>query len=284
MSATLSPPLPPQRPPYTGRQDEYTAWLTWETSPLQQAARPSLTQIAHMTKEGIFFANITSPQGQVLWSYANAPITTVTDEHSPPLFQKLVYYSAPIIHPRSGILHGALNLGMSDEQHFPLGQITITALAHGIAQQLPLYMPQAELEIHALGHPLVLFRGKSLHLTPRMSEILCLLALNQDGLTLEACHAALYGDEQVTTTTLKAELSHLRTLLDGRISSRIYRLLGTVWVDFIEVWALLRQHRTDEAQQLYRGELLPNSQSPEIREWRTCLNAVMHQSRTARFA
>jgi hypothetical protein len=108
-----------------------------------------------------------------------------------------------------------------------------------------------------------------------MVEILCLLALNPDGLTLEACHAALYQDEHIATTTLKAELSHLRTLLDGRITSRIYRLSGAVWVDFLELWEALRLHQTDVAHRLYRGELLPNSQSPEIKMWRTCINAVM---------
>ena len=137
--------------------------------------------------------------------------------------------------------------------------------------------PQSELEIHALGSPYIFFRDKPLHLSPRMLEILCVLALNPEGMTLEACHAILYGDEHVATATLKAELSHLRTLLDGRISARTYRLVGTVWVDFIALWAAIRQHQVAEACHLYRGELLPHSQSLEIKEWRACINAVMAQ-------
>ncbi|MDD5394806.1 MAG: helix-turn-helix domain-containing protein [Thiothrix sp.] len=144
-----------------------------------------------------------------------------------------------------------------------------------IAQRLAQLTPQAELEIYALGKPQVRFRGKPLHLTPRMTEILCILALHPMGLTLEACHAALYGDGQVSQSTLKVEISHLRTLLDGRLSSRPYRLLGTVWTDFTELWEDIREHQPLEARRLYRGELLPNSTSPEIGEWRNCIAAVM---------
>lgn len=293
--------------------DAYEARLKWEASPLRPAATPLLKQVTHLVNEGKYFASLATPEGQLLWAYACAPlrgmtergnvvpggrwdeqsvgttglslaltlkrpVTVFANEHYLPMLQGLVCYSAPIIHPQSGDLHGILSLGTGCEQHTPMAEVAISALAQDIAQQLPRYIPQAELEIHALGQPSVLFRGKPLHLTPRMIEILCILALNPDGLALEACHAALYGDEHIATTTLKAELSHLRTLLDGRITSRTYRLLGTVWVDFIELWEALRQHQTDTAHRLYRGELLPHSQSPEIRMWRTCLNAVMARS------
>jgi hypothetical protein len=291
--------------------DTYDAQQCWEVSPLRQAAAASLAQVTHLVNDGKCFASIANLQGQLLWTCASAPlrgmaersnvvlgahwdeasvgttgislaltlkrpVTVLANEHYLPLLQGLVCYSAPIIHPQSGELHGILSLGMSCEQHTPMGELTITALAQNIVQQLPQYTPpQAELEIHALGQPHVLFRGKPLHLSPRMIEILCILALNPEGLTLEACHAVLYGDEQVATATLKAELSHLRTLLDGRISARTYRLVGTVWVDFIALWAAIRQHQTAEAQRLYKGELLPNSQSLEIKEWRTCISTVM---------
>lgn len=204
--------------------------------------------------------------GRLLWTYASKANWT--------LLSDWVCYSAPILHPQSGELHGVLSLGMNGERHSVAGELMAGSLAQDIAQHLPRHVPRAQLEIHALGQPWVRFRGKILHVTPRMVEILCILALNPDGLTLEACHAALYGDVPVATTTLKAELSHLRTLLDGSISSRTYRLLCTVWVDFVEWWTALRLHQDEVARSLRSGELLSASQSPEIREWRNCLNAV----------
>jgi hypothetical protein len=109
----------------------------------------------------------------------------------------------------------------------------------------------------------------------RQVEILCLLALNPQGLTLEGFHAALYGDLPISTTTLKAEMSHLRRLLGGQIGSRPYRLQMPVWADFIHVWQVLRQQQSNEAFSLYRGPFLPQSASPELEEWRYCIDAVM---------
>ena len=160
----------------------------------------------------------------------------------------------------------------------PLGQAAVTELARAIGRCLPQHLPRAELEIHALGQPRILFRGKPLNLPMRQVEILCLLALNPQGLTLEGFHAALYGDLPVSTTTLKAELSHLRRLLDGQIGSRPYRLQMPVWADFIHVWQALRQQQSNEAFSLYRGSFLPHSVSPELEEWRHCIDAVMGQA------
>jgi len=154
----------------------------------------------------------------------------------------------------------------------------VAELARGLAEELPGHAPRAELEIHALGQPRVVFRGQPLRLPLRQIEILCLLALNTRGLNLEGFHAALYGDAPVSASTLKAELSHLRRLLDGRIGSRPYRLEVPVWADFIEIWQALRRKRSDEAFALYRGSLLPPSESPELEEWRRCIDAIMGQA------
>lgn len=249
------------------KQNDYNTWQRWDSTPLRLAAVSALEKVSQLVNTNELIITLADQNGRLLWTYASKfNLTLLLDS---------VRYSAPILHPQSGELHGELSLGMSWEHHSVTGEIMASSLAQDIAQHLTRHAPRAELEVHALGQPWVLFRGKILHLTPRMVEILCILALNPDGLTLEACHAALYGDAQVTTTTLKAELSHLRTLLDGSISSRTYRLLGTVWVDFIELWTALRLHQDDVARSLYSGELLPASQSPEIQEWRTCLKAVI---------
>jgi transcriptional regulator of acetoin/glycerol metabolism len=177
--------------------DEYEAQRKWEASPLRPAATHALKQLTHLVNEGKFFASLANRQGQLLWTYACAPLRSMTErsnvipggrwdepsvgttgislalalkhpvtvfanEHYLPLFQGLACYSAPLIHPQSGELHGILSLGMSCEQHTPMAEVAITSLAQNIVQQLPRHIPQAELEIHALGQPHVLFRGKPL--------------------------------------------------------------------------------------------------------------------------
>ena len=66
--------------------------------------------------------------------------------------------------------------------------------------------------------------GQRLLLNRRQTEVLALLALHPEGLSLEQLHAAVYGDQSVTLSTLKAEVSHLRSALGGQLASRPYRL------------------------------------------------------------
>ena len=95
---------------------------------------------------------------------------------------------------------------------------------------------------------------------------------------MDAFHAALYGDESIASTTLKAELSNLRRLLGGNIGSRPYRLKLPVWADFIEIWQVLKTQKLHDAIALYRAPLLAQSTSPSIEEWRNCIDAVMQRA------
>lgn len=293
--------------------DEHAAVTRWKESLLCQAAQREQEQMMQLAKEGSLVVAIADPQGRLLWTFASnhmrkraenvnfttggrwdehsvgtnavglslklrRSVTVFSCEHYLPFIHDWVCYAAPIIHPQSGEVVGSLDLSTTWNRHTPLGQAAVTELARSIARCLPQHLPRAELEIHALGQPRILFRGKPLNLPMRQVEILCLLALNPQGLTLEGFHAALYGDLPVSTTTLKAELSHLRRLLDGQIGSRPYRLQMPVWADFIQVWQALRQQQTNEAFSLYRGSFLPHSASPELEEWRHCIDAVMGQA------
>ena len=51
-----------------------------------------------------------------------------------------------------------------------------------------------------------------------------------------------------------------------------------VWADFVEIWQALRRQKTGEAFSLYRGSFLPQSESPELEEWRRCIDAVMSRA------
>lgn len=292
-------------------EDEYSAKHRWAESPLRPAAQKEMDHLIQLSNEGELVAAIADPSGQLLWTFASnhmrglaeslnfvkgghwdehsvgtnavglslelkQAVTVFSSEHYLPFVHDWVCYAAPIIHPQSGQCLGTLDISTTWKRHTPLGQSAVAELARSIAQRLPQTDSRAELELHALGQPYILFQGKIFNPGKRQMEILCLLALNPDGLTLEGLHAALYGDMPISTSTLKAELSHLRSLLDGQIGSRPYRLLSaTIWADFIYLWQAIRVQNSSEAFSLFRGSFLPHSESPELSEWRYCIDAAM---------
>jgi hypothetical protein len=103
-------------------------------------------------------------------------------------------------------------------------------------------------------------------LNRRQTEILALLAMHPEGLSLEHLHALVYGDQAVTLSTLKAEVSHLRSALGGQLSSRPYRLMMPVATDVDHVLGLLRAGQVGAAVEAYGGDLLPGTNSPALGE------------------
>ena len=108
--------------------------------------------------------------------------------------------------------------------------------------------------------------GQRLLLNRRQTEVLALLAMHPEGLSLEHLHALVYGDQAVTLSTLKAEVSHLRSALGGQLSSRPYRLMMPVSTDVDLVLGLLRSGRVAAAVDAYGGDLLPGTNSPALTE------------------
>ena len=108
--------------------------------------------------------------------------------------------------------------------------------------------------------------GQRLLLNRRQTEVLALLALNPDGLSLEQLHAMVYGDQAVTFSTLKAEVSHLRHALGGQLGSRPYRLMMPVATDVEHVLGLLRAGDVVAAVEAYGGDLLPGTNAPALTE------------------
>ncbi|WP_295883930.1 hypothetical protein [uncultured Thiohalocapsa sp.] len=297
-------------PPRAPVEDAALARELWQSSPLRHALEVQRPQLEALAREGSLLAAVAGPCGRLLWTYASGhmlkpaaavnfvhggrwdeaavgtnavglglrlrrPVTVFSSEHFQPFVHDWVCYAAPILHPRTGACLGLLDLSTTWDRHTPLGQAAVSDLARSIAQALPPEAPRAELEVRALGQPRVQYQGRPLALPPRQVEILCLLTLHPEGLGLEALHAALYGDAQVSRSTLKAELSQLRAALDGQIGSRPYRLTLPVWADFIEIWQALHRGQAAEAIGLYGGPLLAASASPALEEWRHCIDAVM---------
>jgi hypothetical protein len=90
--------------------------------------------------------------------------------------------------------------------------------------------------------------------------------MHPEGLSLEHLHALVYGDQAVTVSTLKAEVSHLRAALGGQLSSRPYRLPMPVSTDVDHVLGLLRRGDVGAAVAAYGGDLLPGTNSPALGE------------------
>lgn len=303
----------PRQPNYAPVDDEYSISRRWEGSSLRQAVQGEQDNMMQLAKEGELVAAIADPAGKLLWTCASKhmrsraesvnfmaggcwdersvgtnavglslklcrPVTVFSSEHYLPTVHDWVCYASPIIHPRTGECVGVLDMSTTWKRHTPLGQTAVSGLAQSIAAGLPEIQPRANLEIHALGQPRIAYKGKTMSLPQRQIEILCLLALNPEGMSLAQLHSALYGDASVSSSTLKAELSHMRRTLDGQIGARPYRLQMSVWADFIQIWQALRSKQKTEALGLYRGSLLSQSCSPELEDWSRCIDAVMAQS------
>ena len=161
-----------------------------------------------------------------------------------------------------------------DRTH-PIGLATARVMARLIEGALPKLPTQRDgeeaieqpgLVLTLLGTAETWLDGQRLLLNRRQTEILALLALHPEGLSLERLHAMVYGDQAVTFSTLKAEVSHLRHALGGQVASRPYRLLMPVVTDVEQVLALVRHGRVAAAVEAYGGDLLPGTNSPALAE------------------
>ncbi|RKP47527.1 helix-turn-helix domain-containing protein [Trinickia fusca] len=281
---------------------------SWLASPLRRAASPLLDELSQLAEEGGLVAAIGDETGRLLWTSAarpmlrraaqvhfvpggrwdeasigtNAlsmalgqqrPVTVFSAEHYVETVHDWVCYAAPIADPTSGCIAGVVDLSTTWDKHNPLGLAAAASFAQRIAALLPQLAAQAELELCVLGEPVVRFRGRRLKLTRRHVEILCLLAMAPEGLSLDALHAQLYGDASVSLGTLKAEISHLRRELAGAIDSRPYRLTVPVKADFLAVEDALGRGSFDDALSTYPALLLPCSQAPAISERRHFIEA-----------
>ncbi|HEY0280686.1 MAG TPA: GAF domain-containing protein [Solirubrobacterales bacterium] len=114
-------------------------------------------------------------------------------------------------------------------------------------------------------------------LSPRHSEILCLLALAPEGLGAERLALQLYG-EFGKPVTARAELSRLRRALPGAIVANPYRLAVELQDDRAVVEELLAAGRIGEALDRYPGPLLPTSEVPLVVEARQRLDDGLREA------
>lgn len=205
----------------------------------------------------------------------SAPSMVFSAEHYAQMVHNWVCWAAPLRDPVSGAQLGVIDLSTTWDRTHPIGLATARVMARLIESAMPrsAYHPSARTEttepglvMRLLGTAETYLDGQRLLLNRRQTEILALLALHPEGLSLEQLHAMVYGDQAVTFSTLKAEVSHLRAALGGQLGSRPYRLLMPIQTDIDQVLTLLRRGRVEAALEIYCGDLLPGTNSPTLCE------------------
>ncbi len=207
----------------------------------------------------------------------DAPSMVFSAEHYAEIVHNWVCWAAPVHDPVTGVQLGVLDLSTTWERTHPIGLATARVMARLIETAMPASAHSglpgtggessiAGLDLTLLGAAEAHLDGVRLLLNRRQTEILALLALHPEGLSLEQLHASLYGDQAVTFSTLKAEVSHLRSALSGQLTSRPYRLTMPVRIDVDEVLRLLGRGQVHAAVAAYGGDLMPGTESPALTE------------------
>lgn len=202
------------------------------------------------------------------------PSMVFSAEHYAEVVHNWVCWAAPVFDPVTGRSLGVIDLSTTWDRTHPIGLATARVMARLIEGALPADRrttlagdagpAEPGLILTLLGTAEVWLDGQRLLLNRRQTEILALLAMHPAGLSVEHLHSLLYGDSSVTTSTLKAEVSHLRAALAGQLSSRPYRLTMPVATDVEEVQRLLRRGDVRAAVRAYGGDLLPGTDSPAL--------------------
>ena len=203
------------------------------------------------------------------------PSMVFSAEHYAPIVHNWVCWAAPVHDPATGAQLGVIDLSTTWDRTHPIGLATARVLARLIETAMPLsaanpMLPEqlgpTGLQLRLLGTAEATLDGGRLLLNRRQTEILAILALHPDGLSLDRLHALVYGDQAVTLSTLKAEVSHLRAALGGQLASRPYRLTLPVATDIDDVLDALRRGDAAAAVARYGGDLLPGTESPALVE------------------
>ena len=205
------------------------------------------------------------------------PSMVFSAEHYASMVHNWVCWAAPLHDPVSGRQVGVLDLSTTWDRTHPIGLATARVMARLIETAMPrsdrwstrdpgAAPREPGLVLSVLGTAEAWLDGERLLLNRRQTEVLTLLAMHPEGLSLEHLHALVYGDQSVTLSTLKAEVSHLRSTLSGQLASRPYRLTLPVRTDVEDVLTLLRRGEVRAAVERYAGDLLPGTNAPALVE------------------
>ncbi|MBO0854021.1 MAG: transcriptional regulator [Nocardia sp.] len=283
----------------------------WAQSPMRGPVSELADQLHGVVHDAGFVAAVTDEAGTILWSAggqvmrrraervgftpggrwdenhmgtnalslalrSGRPSSVFSAEHLVAALHGWVCYCAPI-HAADGRRLGVLDLSTTWDRSNPLAMSTVLSLTAAVEAKLQgvSAVPAPGVRLRCLGEAALIRGGRPVRLRRRQLEILTLLALEPEGFTPERLHLAVYGDRATGSSTLKADVSHLRRATGGEISNRVYRLTTPVRCDATEVLDALAAGDTATAVRLYRGPLLPGSQTPAIVEWRDHLEVCV---------
>lgn len=227
----------------------------------------------------------------------DAPVTIKSTEHFVRPVQRWSCAAAPVHEPGSGAILGVIDVTGGGAVDSPQTLAMVRAAARmaeselarqalaaavrypepGLASSPGRHQPVAEIGLSGLGRSecVVSIGPRTRRLSPRHSEIMIILAACPAGLTGDELAYLLYPDDLISST-LRAELVRLRTLLGGQVlASRPYRLSREVTSDWAAVSAQLAAGDLGEALRLYRGPLLPRSEAPGVVELRRDLDRAL---------
>ncbi|WP_455357001.1 hypothetical protein [Streptomyces sp. SYSU K217416] len=203
---------------------------------------------------------------------AGRPARVFATQHAARQLHDWTCWAVPIRTRHTGALCGAVNIAAPWRHSAPMG----TALARSVSLMVEDAMDRLEfsgcrerpqLSVRLLGPVRVALRGMPVHLSPRQTEIVAILAMRPEGLSSDELHMHLYGDRRVAATTLRVELSKLRSILgEDLLVSRPYRLNADVDLDLSRALAYLATGDTRQVLDLFHGEPLPGSASPYLQE------------------
>lgn len=295
--------------------DESDVAARWEASPLRRAAPEIIEELGQTAVAEDFVAAVTDDAGRILWSaggpsmsrlaerahfvvgagwdervagtnapglalVSGRPASVFSVEHWCAAVSDWVCYAAPVHGPDGAVL-GVLDLSSTWRRATPLAMTTVTSMGRVIEGQLRSGAPPAaagvELELVALGRGELRLGGAPIAVPLRQLEILVVLAVRGDA-TLDELHACLYGDRPVSMATLKAEISHLRRSVGGRIASRPYRLTTPCGADFLTVLDRIDRGDVAGAVAAYRGQLLPASEAPLVVDLRNQVDVALRDA------
>lgn len=209
------------------------------------------------------------------------PAHVFSAEHYAAMVHGWCCFAAPLRDPVSGRPLGVLDLSSTWDRAHPMALAAVRALAMAAQAVLDAdarsvgRAPTAQTDVRVLGSREVHLGGLVVPLALRQAEVLTLLALADSGLSPERLHDLLHGDRAVSMVTTKADVSHLRSLLGGAVSTRRYALDDGVVVDVARLRDALRDGDRTRVSLLYTGPLLPESDSPGVREWREVIDVAV---------
>ncbi|MFW3386602.1 UNVERIFIED_CONTAM: GAF domain-containing protein [Kocuria sp. CPCC 205274] len=227
------------------------------------------------------------------------PVTVHREQHFYPEARPWTCTAAPLLHPVTGALLGAVDLTGGDAAATPATRALVGAAVRAARAELALALRSARRSeaaaaapsaapahgafLRVLGDapPALVLDGQALELTERHAEILLALSRAGNGLCTAELSEQLWAG-RAQETTVRAEVLRLRRLLEPRggpaIASRPYRLEAPLPSDAGRVLELLARGSHRRALREYTGALLPHSEAPSLVALRHRLTGLLREA------